>query len=105
MASLKGTTVILKCHSEVAEEMLNCAWTREDVKVEVMDRYSYLKDDYIKSKDCSIRIEQLQDVDTGHWKCHIYTVQEPNDATEIKHSWLELYGKHDVLHAPTINPC
>lgn len=55
-------------------------------------RYQYSVNNTHQAKDCSIRIDDLPEVDVAEWGCHIFAHFQPNDPVEVKYSQLNLYG-------------
>lgn len=90
----KGSTVTLKCSFD---SLLDCVWERRDRVIQMGGRYHYYQNDIEKSKDCSLKIENFQEIDVGQWKCNIFTDSSPYLAIDVKHSWLNLYGRQNML--------
>lgn len=89
----KGSTIVLKCTYEWMED---CTWTRGGFVIDInrSNRYHFLTTNIHHSQDCSLRIDNFQELDAAEWGCHIYTGYNSNEPVQVKYSWLDIYGNH-----------
>lgn len=64
---IEGQSLTLICKFE---NTVNCSWKRKDYVVTINGRYKYTNpNDGKKTKDCSITIERVLQLDNGIWSC------------------------------------
>jgi len=62
----KGSTVALQCYFN---SNVNCAWVRRGILLTIGQRYKYQEGNGEDTKDCSLLIENIAEIDDGEWKC------------------------------------
>jgi len=62
----KGSTVVLQCYFN---SNVNCAWVRSGILLIIGQRYNYQEGNGENTKDCSLLIENLSEIDIGEWRC------------------------------------
>jgi len=61
-------TIILNCHFNETRN-IDCAWTRNENHLDISGRYSYLNSKGSDTKDCTIKISKVKQIDFGIWHC------------------------------------
>lgn len=82
-----GQNVTLECEFNVP---VDCSWLRNGIAVKISQRYKFIQDSLdTTSKDCSIEISNIQEVDIGRWQC-ASLADSTNDGVESKEIWITL---------------